>query len=309
VLPVLLIVLGLALLVRAADQFVLGAARLSASAGVRPLAVGVVVIGFGTSLPEAVVSVLAAIDGEIGVAIGNVVGSNLANLGLILGIGVLILPIAVHSDVIRREAPIVVAASIGLGLAIRGGVSDLEAVLLLAAMGLVTWRLLAPGPTDVVEPEVEEFVEAPSTTGKESARTVLGLIGTLAGAQALLTGALDLAEEAGLSAGFVGSSIVAVGTSLPELVTAVQSARRGKADLLVGNLLGSNLFNALVVAGLAGLVADTTPVGAPLATFGAVFMVAQAALAWLLMRSERRLTRIEGGMLILTWAVALPFLL
>lgn len=309
VLSVALIAIGLGLLVRAADQFVLGAARLSASAGVRPLVVGVIVIGFGTSSPEAVVSVLAALDGETAVALGNVVGSNLANLGLILGIGVLILPVAVQSGVIRREAPTVIGASAVLALAVQGGVSRPEAAGLLVAMGLITWRLLSGNTTDVVEPEVEEFVEPSSPARTEVLRTILGLVGTLAGAQALLVGALDLADQAGLSAGFVGSSIVAVGTSLPELVTVVQSARRGEAELLVGNLLGSNLFNALVVVGLSGLVSDSVPLGPPLATLGVGFVVAQAVVVWALMRSGRRLSRIEGGLLVLTWIGALPFLL
>ncbi len=309
VLSVALIAIGLGLLVRAADQFVLGAARLSASAGVRPLVVGVIVIGFGTSSPEAVVSVLAALDGETAVALGNVVGSNLANLGLILGIGVLILPVSVQSGVIRREAPTVIGASAVLALAVQGGVSRPEAAGLLVAMGLITWRLLSGNTTDVVEPEVEEFVEPSSPARTEVLRTILGLVGTLAGAQALLVGALDLADQAGLSAGFVGSSIVAVGTSLPELVTVVQSARRGEAELLVGNLLGSNLFNALVVVGLSGLVSGSVPLGPPLATLGVGFVVAQAVVVWALMRSGRRLSRIEGGLLVLTWIGALPFLL
>lgn len=309
VVSIVLVVVGLGLLVRAADQFVLGAARLSAAAGVRPLVVGVVVIGFGTSTPEAIVSVLAAVDGEPAVALGNVVGSNLANLGLILGIGVLILPLSVRSDVIRREAPLVVLASAALVAIVPGGTSTVEAVLLLAGMAAITWRLLSDHSGDLVEQDVGEYLDTPPSRTREGIRTTLGLVGTLAGAQLLLTGALDLADRAGLSAGFVGSTIVAIGTSLPELVTVVQSARRGEGDLLVGNLLGSNLFNALVVTGLAGLVAGGQAASHRIATVGVGLALAQAVLVWVLMRSGRRLTRVEGGLLTMTWAAALPFLL
>lgn len=307
----LVVVVGLVLLAVASDQFVIGAARLSVLSRVSPVVVGVVVVGFGTSAPEALVSALAALDDEPAVAVGNVVGSNLVNLTLLLGIGALLTPIAVASGVVRREAPITVAATIAFAVAVQNGLGRVEGVVLIGILAAAVFAVLRGGASgDPLGPEVEEFAEehgngrAPAM-GREVTRTALGLIGTVAGAQLLLTGALDLADRAGLAAGLVGATIVAGGTSLPELVTVVQSARKGETDLIVGNLLGSNLVNALGVAGLAGVLGPG-PLDAPeLTTVATLAALATTALAWWVMVSGRRVSRAEGGMLVVVYAVAI----
>lgn len=308
-LSVLALVVGLGLLAYAADQFVLGAARVALVLRVAPVVVGVVVVGFGTSAPEMLVSALAAGGGEPEVAVGNIVGSNLANLTLLLGIGALLVPLAVDSRVVRREAPLAVAAMVGFAVAVQGGLSRLEgAVLVLAMAAVIVLVLRGSRASDPLGTDTEDLAAAPYRAGVEALRTLLGLIGTIAGAQLLLTGALDLAERANLGDGFVGATLVAVGTSLPELVTVVQSARRGETDLIVGNLLGSNLFNALAVGGLAGLVGPAALDAANLTAVAAGAAIAAGLTAWLMMTTGRRVSRAEGGVLVVGYLAVVPFL-
>lgn len=214
--PVAALVGGVILLAWASDQLVVGAARLAVLWRVAPLVIGVVIIGFGASSPELVVSALAAARGEPEIAVGNIVGSNLVNLGMILGVGVLIFPLAVDSRTVRREAPLNLAAAVLFAFLVRGGLGRVEGLVLLAdmvgALGLVIRRR----PGDSLGVEAAEFVGERPRLGLEAGRTALGLAGTLGGARLLLWGALDLADRAGLGEGFVGATVVALGTSLPE---------------------------------------------------------------------------------------------
>jgi cation:H+ antiporter len=249
--------LGLVVLLVAADQLVLGSSRAAAWLRVPPTVVGIVVIGFGTSAPELVVSGLAAAAGKPGLAIGNIVGSNIANLTLVLGSAGLFGTVAATSTVLRREAPLSVAAVILFALLVRDGLGRgdglLLGVVLVACLGMLVWGALGR-PRDALAGDVAEFVDGDPRHrwGVEVTRTVVGLAGTLAGAQLLVWGAAGVAQRAGLSQALVGATVVAVGTSAPELVTAIQAARRGEVELLVGNLLGSNLFNSLAVGAVVG---------------------------------------------------------
>jgi len=305
-------VLGLVLLTVAADQLVVGSGRLAARWGVSPVVVGVVVIGLGTSAPEVVVSGLAAARGDAGLALGNLVGSNIINLTLILGVAGLAAPIAVHSSVPRREAPLTVGAVLLLaafalvGLGRAGGV-----VLGVAAAGavLLLVRLSAARPADPIAAEVEALLDrapAPSPA-RESLRTVLGLVGTLAGAQLLVVTAAGAAARLGVPAAVIGLTIVALGTSLPELVTAIQSQRRHEGDLLVGNLLGSNLFNSLIGGAVVGLAERGAPARLGPAILAA--MVAVSLLAWLVLRRHHQVSRAEAGLLLTAYLVTLPLVL
>ncbi|HEX9643974.1 MAG TPA: calcium/sodium antiporter [Acidimicrobiia bacterium] len=302
------LIIGVMLLAWASDQFVVGAARIAVLRRVAPLVIGVVIVGFGTSTPELLVSALAAARGEPEIAVGNIVGSNLVNLGLILGIGVLILPLAVDSQTVRREAPLTVGAMALFAVMVQGGINWVEGVLLVSAMVAALTVVVRRRPQDPLGAEAVELVGGDLHLRFEVARTVLGLLGTLGGAQLLLWGAVDLADRAGLGEGFVGATLVAVGTSLPELVTVVQSARRGEGDLVLGNLLGSNLFNALTVGGVAGLVGAGALDAPALTGFAAVAAVVQAGLVMLMMRTGRRISRREAAVLVVTYAVAIPFL-
>ncbi|MGF1599409.1 MAG: sodium:calcium antiporter [Acidimicrobiales bacterium] len=310
-LSIVMLIGGLALLAYAADQFVLGAARLALLTRVPPLVVGVVVVGFGTSAPEMLVSALAASRGEPEVALGNVIGSDLANLSLLLGVGAIIVPLTVDSRTVRREAVLALMAAVGLAVAVQGGgISTLEGAILMAAMVVALAVVLvfrseaddlASDVTDLTEPGQHRL-------GPEAVRTGLGLIGTVAGAQLLLEAALDLAQRFDLEAGLVGATIVALGTSLPELVTVIQSARRRETDLVVGNLLGSNLFNSLAVAGAIGLLGPGTIDAPGLTTNGALAVVAITAGAVLAMRTNYRVTRIEGLGLVAVYLLVAPLL-
>ena len=301
---------GVALLAYAADQFVVGAARVALLRRIPALVVGVVIIGFGTSSPELLVSTLAAARDEMSIAIGNVVGSNIANLSLLVGIGALIVPLAVNSMTVRREGFLAAGATVAFALAVRGGgISRVEGALLMAGIVAALLLVVRRPAADPLGPETRDLARPSGhSLGREVGRTLLGLAGTVVGAQLLLWGAVDNADRAGLSAGFVGATLVAVGTSLPELVTVIQSARRGQADLIVGNLLGSNIFNALVAGGAVGLVGTDALDSAELSSLGSLAAVAVAGLAVLAMRTAHTVTRREGVVLVLGYLALLPFL-
>ena len=284
------VVAGVLVLAWAADQFVIGAARVALLRSVPPLVVGVVVVGFGTSAPELLVSALAVTDGETAVAVGNVVGSNLANLTLLLGLGAVIVPLTVESRTVRREAPLVVAATVAFAVAVQGGIQRWEGALLMLAMVVSLVAISRQRPVgaatadlageDAVGQEMVELADAEHhRLSAEVTRTGVGLVATIASAQLLLWGALRVADETGLSGGFVGVTLVAVGTSLPEFVTVVQSARRDQTDLIVGNLLGSNLFNAFAVGGVIGLLGGPAIDDDALTVVAAIAAVAAAVVA------------------------------
>jgi cation:H+ antiporter len=320
-LTVLAIVGGVVLLAYAADQFVLGAARVALIRKISPLVVGVVIIGFGTSCPELLVSAIAAAGGQPEIAVGNVVGSNIANLSLLLGVGAIIVPLAVASGTVRREAPITVAAMVAFALAVQGGgVVWWEGLALLAALAVAIWTVTTASPSgpaldgvvassDPLGPEAEELADVTHHSLRpEVLRTILGLVGTIAGAQLLLWGAIDVADRIGLAEGFVGATLVAIGTSLPELVTVIQSARRRETDLIVGNLLGSNMFNALGVGGVMGLVGSSGLDAPSLTGFAVIFAIVVALLAWLAMITRRTIGRLEGLAMVVGYGVMVPLL-
>jgi cation:H+ antiporter len=306
------IVVGLAVLAFAADQFVLGAARIAARLRISTVVIGAVVVGFGTSAPEMVVSALAAGQGSLDIALGNIVGSNIANLSLVLGAATLVVPIVVGSPTIRREVPLSLAAAIALAVVMQGGVSAVEGVGLLIGLGVfLAWIILSSrGPDEELTAEVEDLLTGtPSPTLRESLRTFAGLVFTVGAAQVLVTSAVSIAERFGVEQGFVGLTLVAIGTSLPELATSLQAARRRDTDLIVGNLLGSNIFNSLGVAGIAGLFATPGQIPDPTLTGkAAVMMLVIAALAALAMASGRRVVRFEGAFLLIAWMITLPLL-
>lgn len=308
------VIAGVIILAWSADQFVLGAARVALLRRVPALVVGVVIIGFGTSAPELLVSALAVIDDQTDVAIGNVVGSNLANLTLLLGLGAIIVPLTVESRAVRREAPLVVAATVAFAVTVQGGITRWEGALLVAAL-VVSLVLIARRPGSMLETHDQVGDEAHDLTDPEHhhlspeiVRTTVGLVGTVASAQLLLWGALRIADQTGLSGGFVGVTLVAVGTSLPELVTVIQSARRRQADLIVGNLLGSNLFNALAVGGVVGLIGGPTIDDTALTVVAATAAVIAAVAAAIAMATRHTVTRTEGIALLASYAIAMPLL-
>ncbi|MEX1164790.1 MAG: calcium/sodium antiporter [Nitriliruptor sp.] len=311
ILSVLGIVGGLVVLTFASDQFVVGAARVARVLKLSPILIGAVVIGFGTSAPEMLVSGLAGAQGSLDIGIGNIIGSNVANLSLVLGVAALVTPIVVRSPVLKREAPIALIATIIFAVVVQGGLAGGEATILLIVLvvGLTLIILGARrGGEDQLTAEVDELVVPGMSTGREVLRTLLGLAFTLGAAQILVVSAVDIAGRLGLEEGFVGLTIVAIGTSLPELATAIQAARKGQTDLIVGNLLGSNLFNAGAVGAVAGYLGPGALQDPSLTGTAVYLMVGIAVLATAFMVTGRRVARWEGATLLLIYVVAVPLL-
>ena len=304
-----LAVAGLVLMAVAADHLVIGASRIASLLKISPVVVGVVVIGLGTSAPEFLTAGLAAFRGEVALGLASLVGSNIVNVTLLLGVAALIAPIAVGSGTIRREGPMsvlgvaVFAVAVALGLGIAVGLA-------LAAATLVAIWLLIRIARRADEPPVASVAELATRKARpavEIPRVVLGLAGTLFGAQLLVVNASELAGRLGVSPEVIGFTLVAVGTSLPELVTAIQSQRRGESDLVVGNLLGSNLFNSLAGGAIVALSAGTDP-QFHLAPVLLALMVAISLLAWLLLWKGYRASRKDAVVLIAVYAGCVPLL-
>lgn len=312
----LALVVGLGLLAVAPDRFVAGSSGLADRWGVSRVVIGAVVIGFGTSAPELVVSGLAAADGEPEVGVGNVIGSNMANLSLVVAVAALVGHLAVPDGLLRRELPLMLAGTGAFALAVQNGLSRYEGVVLGTMLAgalfvIIRGARLPVGPTpDGLAAEVGEVLATEEGLGpvRMALDAVLGLAGTLAGAQLLVAGALDVAAELDLSGGFVGMTVVAIGTSLPELVTAVAAARAGENQLIIGNVLGSNLFNCLAVGALVGLVGPSSIDDAGL-TVGAVgLMLAITALGAVAMVRRRTVSRPEAAVLLVAYLALMPVL-
>ena len=255
----LALISGLALLVWSGDRFVEGSASTARYFNMPPLLIGMVIVGFGTSAPEMVVSVLAALQGNPGIALGNAYGSNIVNIALILGVTALISPIVVHSQVLRKELPILVAIT---GLAawnlIDNKITRLEAVALLGVFGaLMVWSIRTgfKESGDALAAEIDqELGDQPTLMRQSILWMVIGFVLLIISSRLLVWGAVTLAHNFGVSDLIIGLTIVAVGTSLPELVSSVIAARKGEHDIALGNILGSNLFNTLAVVGIAGTI-------------------------------------------------------
>lgn len=255
----LAVLLGLAILVWSADRFVEGAAATAQHFSVPPLLIGMVVVGFGTSAPEMVVSAISAVEGNPGIALGNAYGSNIANIALVLGVTALISPVLVHSSILRKELPLLLGVTL---LAVYqvwdGEITRLDALVLLLAffiiMGWTIWNGLKKG-TDSLAADLEEDLAGKNLTLKLALLwLVVGLLLLVVSSRLLVWGSVEIAQSLGVSDLIIGLTIVAIGTSLPELASSVAAARKGEHDMALGNILGSNLFNTLAVVGIAGAI-------------------------------------------------------
>jgi cation:H+ antiporter len=255
----LAVVFGLALLVWSADRFVEGAAVTARHVGMPPLLIGMVVVGFGTSAPEMVVSALAASQGNPGLALGNAYGSNITNIALILGLTALISPIAVQSQVVRQELPILTAITALAAWQLRDGeINRIDAVVLLGVfLGLMTWTIWQGlrKKADAFGSEMQQELEVHAMPIRTAVLwLVAGLLLLIVSSRILVWGAVAIAHGFGVSDLVIGLTIVAVGTSLPELASSIIATRRGEHDIALGNVLGSNLFNTLAVVGIAAAI-------------------------------------------------------
>jgi cation:H+ antiporter len=293
-----------------AEWFVGGASALALALRVPQLLVGLTVVAYGTSAPEVIVGIQAASAAHGEVALGNVVGSNIANIGLILGVAALIRPARVDGALRRRELPVLVVTALVVPLLLLDGVVRRweGGALLLVAAAYTAWMVraarsgaaVAAAKDDAaVAGDAADAAGAPAPKGplRAAGTAAIGLVVLLVGGHLFVGGAVSVAQTLGMSERLVGLTIVAVGTSLPELVTSVIAARRGHSDLAVGNVVGSNIFNVLLCLGAAS-VAGT--VGAPLRTvaFDVAALVLMTAVAALFIRSERTISRLEGAVVL-----------
>ena len=306
-----LVALGCVALYFGAEWLVRGAARLAFALGVRPLVIGLTVVGFGTSMPEVVVSALASWRGQPDTALGNVVGSNIANPGLILGLTALIAPMKTNLALLKREGQVMVAVTMlfwALAWAF-GAYTRLQGALMLTGLVAFTWLSLrwSRAETPAVEAEFEKFEEEQHLTAKrvrpfDIAWVVAGLVALIIGGNVLVTGAVGLARRFGIAEIIIATTLVAVGTSLPELATSIVAALRREADISVGNIVGSNIFNLLGVLGLASVIRPI-PISAAARDFEFLWMVGFAAATALVLRTGHRITRAEGSLLLAAYVV------
>jgi cation:H+ antiporter len=313
---VVLLVAGLGLLYFGAEWLVGGASRLATSFGVRPLIVGLTVVAYGTSSPELVVGISAAARGEGAIALGNVIGSNVANIGLILAAAALIRPPSIDRSLRRRELPVLLIATALIPVALLDAiVRPWEgAVLLLLGAAYTAWMVRGARGDRSLEQEAVQMAAAADRAAlgavpqrgrlRLAGVALLGLAGLVVGGHLLVVGAVGLARILGMSERLIGLTIVAIGTSLPELATSVIAATRGHSDIAVGNVVGSNIFNVLLIFGASGIVGT---IAAPLATVTTdlVALGVMTGIAGVVIATRSRVSRLEATLLLLGYVAFL----
>jgi len=312
---ILAILVGLVALVWSADRFVTGAAGLARTLNVSPLIIGVTIVGFGTSAPEMMVSAFAAWQGATGLAVGNAIGSNIANISLVLGCTALISEIKVRSQTLKREFPALLIITIAASLLLYDGIlGRLDGIVMITAMMLVIILVIKTARQGRVDDPLGINVESEIPHHMPLKQGVfwifIGLIALLASSRLLVWGAVGIAEALGISDLVIGLTIVAIGTSLPELAAAITSALKNEHELAIGNVIGSNMFNILVVLGIAGVINPSTLYNEVLWRDLPVMLVLTLALFAMAYGfvSPGRITRTEGALLLGTFVGYTAFL-
>lgn len=300
-----LLALGFVMLGKGADWFVEGAAGIAMRFGIPQLVIGLTIVAMGTSAPEAAVSIAAAVKGNADITIGNIVGSNILNILVILGLAASIVPIAVARSTVRIEIPFMIAVTALLFYQGRdGSISLADGGVLMVAFAAYMMYLYTMAMKSNVDSDLEE-------PGLPLGRCLLGAVGGLAliiaGSNVTVGAATSIATYAGLSERFIGLTIVALGTSLPELFTSVAAARRGNADIAIGNIVGSNIFNILFVVGLSSLIIDIPFASA--FNFDTYVALGAAVLLWLCVLRTQRLQRWAGVLMLVCYAAYLGYIL
>jgi cation:H+ antiporter len=311
---------GLVALILGGNWFVDGASGLARIFRVRPFIIGVVVIGFGTSAPEMLVSIFAVIDGKGGIAVGNIIGSNIANIGLVLSVAALVRSLHVQNAVLRKELPLTALVTLifGVLVMIDGRLDIFDGIVLLAVFGVIIAYILGlfslSGSLNLPRRELdreaaEMIIESPTLTRPKKllpaiSATIGGLAFILLGAQLTVDNASAIARELGVSNAVIGLTLVAVGTSLPELVSAVIAAWKGETELIVGNVLGSNLYNLGFIGGTIGLFSGAGLQVEDQLRYGSVLLMSVLTLLLIpVLYRGSRMDRIEGALLLVGYAV------
>ena len=304
-----LFLVGLVLLYFGAEGLVRGASALALRFGIAPLVVGLTVVAFGTSAPELLVSLLALYDGKGGISVGNIIGSNIANIALILGCAAMVRPLKVNLTALHRDFPVMLASTVMLTVLIWDGeLSRVEAGTMAGCMVVYLGYSMVRGmrsvrggaPDEMLDALPEELAEIDvenESVPKNLGLIVVGIAGLSAGAYLLVENAIVMAKFLKVPDLVIGISIVAIGTSLPELATSVVAAYRGESDISVGNVIGSNIFNVWMVLGIVGLLMPIV-VGSEFIKIDLMVMLGVSILIWPLMRSGLSINRLEGALLV-----------
>ena len=313
----LLVAVGIAILGYGADVLVRGAVTIARVAKISAAVIGLTIVSMGTSLPELTVSVAASLRGASDLSLGNVVGSNIFNIAIVLGLTALIQPMRVHSSAVRLEWPFMFLASFQLLLLARDGRLDrLEGAFFLIGVALFTAYVVRIGRTEVhgeeaadlaAEVSAREVTNGTALVGKALLLVAAGVGMLVVGGEVLLRGAVELARAAGMSERVIGLTIVAAGTGTPELATSLMAARRGQGEIALGNVIGSNIFNILGILGVTALV-QPIAVGEAMVASDMVWMLVFSALLFPMMRTRSEVSRLEGGFLVLAYGTYLTLL-
>ena len=297
------IVIGLGLLVWGAERFVHGASAIAKNYGVSPLIIGLTIVGIGTSAPEILISTIAAYQGNPALAVGNALGSNIANIALVLGITAIVMPLTVKSETLRREYPIMFAVMLlALVLVVDYHLGHLDGLILISGLFVMLYWMIQQGRKQKRDPMEREFEqEIPDISNKNAFLWfVIGLTLLIISSRGLVWGSVNIAQAIGISDLVIGLTIVAIGTSLPELAASVMSALKKEHDIAVGNIIGSNMFNMLVVFGIPGLVAPHTLETSVLER-DFPFMIGLSIALFIMaygFKKQGRINRFEGGLLL-----------
>ena len=300
-----LLVIGFVLLMKGADIFVEGAAGIAAKFGIPQLIIGLTIVAMGTSAPEAAVSIAAALKGNAAITIGNVLGSNLLNILVILGLSALIVPLKVADSLVRFDMPFMIGVTVlltVLGLSSNYIVFHEGVILWVFFIGYMIYLFRS---AKNAPPQEEPVKERP--VWLLLLMTVAGIACIIIGSDLTVDGATGIARILGISERLIALTIVALGTSLPELFTSVTAARKGNADIAIGNIVGSNLFNILFVVGTTGLI--TPVVYSSEFLIDSIFAIGAAFLLWLLVLPKKKLTRLGGGLMLLCYAGYFTYLM
>jgi cation:H+ antiporter len=314
---ILFLVVGLVLLVFSADYLVKGAANIAAALGISPLVVGLTVVAFGTSAPELAVSVMSAFKGQADIAVGNVIGSNIFNILVILGISALIIPLVVHRQLIRFDVPVMIFLSVLVYLlSMDGNISRVDGIILFSLAITYVVVLIRKSRKEGDAGVLSEYEEEFSKSGedpkwlKNIAFVVLGVAGLVIGSDRLVFGAVFIAKHFGVSELIIGLTIVSLGTSLPEVATSVIAALKGEKDIAVGNVVGSNIFNIVSVLGVSSIVAPSGIAVAKAALdFDMLFMIAVAVAALPVFFHGYKIGRGSGFFFLVAYGAYLAYLI
>lgn len=310
------LVVGFALLVKGADWFVDGSSNIAKLLRIPPILIGLTIVALGTSAPEATVSIIAALEGTADVSIGNVVGSNIFNITLVVGLAAFIFPLRVQNETIKKEIPFTLLASVALlvlmsDVFLQGLSSNMitrsDGVILLLFLTIFMYYIIEVGLKSRKESSKEEFSNEDISWGKNSLITIIGLAGIIGGGQLVVTNATEIAYSLGMSETLVGLTIVATGTSLPELVTSISAALKKESEIALGNIVGSNIFNILFVLGASSVI---TPLAVNEKIFTDIWlMIILTVLLLIFSRTKYRIGRKEGLILALFYIAYMVYII